>query len=243
MGNMKTSPLAHRLQRQQGATLIVMVLLTMLMLLAVLLVTTNLTMGASRTTSDQTQTIPAQFAAETGIASAKAQLRAFRGGVPMATANQVTYTYKDPATGQTAVKTEAPTDTNLQVGDAQTDLAKRGVNLNYSEVMQGLRDICGDNPINDVSGANPTIGTRTYRGTTVSNVQTVCEFPTDTAKLSGNQLNLFRSLLITANPGTALSNYYDAQGLTTNNDRESFLEAVFGNPVSQTVQPLSLIHI
>jgi len=62
----------HR--HEEGAALIVIVLMAMLMLAALLVVSANLSLSARRTTSDQRAVLPAQYGAESGVAYAKSLL-------------------------------------------------------------------------------------------------------------------------------------------------------------------------
>lgn len=63
-------------RREEGATLIVIVLMALLMLSAFLVISANLSLSARRTTSDQKVILPAQYGAESGVAYAKSLLAA-----------------------------------------------------------------------------------------------------------------------------------------------------------------------
>lgn len=213
------------MQRQQGATLIVMVLLTMLMLLAVLFVTMNLSMSARRTTTDHSQTIPAQFAAESGIALAQAQLKLFRDVVPEATASA-------DISDQTLI------DNRNNIA-AVSPAHKRGLNLTFNEVMTQMGQVCGTNPISNLSNYNPPISNLAFGGQTINSVSLVCQFPQG-ARLSGNQLNIFNTLFTnlgtTNNPlSQSLITTYNSAGLTNDELRKKFIAAMFADSATTTV--------
>ena len=62
--------------REEGAGLIVVVLMAMLMLAALLVISANLSLSARRTTGEQKAVLPAQYSAESGMAYAKSLLDA-----------------------------------------------------------------------------------------------------------------------------------------------------------------------
>lgn len=75
MGSMKkNSPLPPK-PHESGAALIVMVLLALLVLAGLVIVSTNLALGSRRSTTEQKAILPAQLAAESGVAYAKAKLQ------------------------------------------------------------------------------------------------------------------------------------------------------------------------
>ncbi len=74
---MKTTPPLPKARRyEQGASLVIVVLLAMIVLAGLVVMSSNLALSSYRTTSEQKAILPAQFAAESGVAYAKAKLSA-----------------------------------------------------------------------------------------------------------------------------------------------------------------------
>lgn len=216
---MKTSPFAQYLRRQQGATLIVMVLLTAMMLLAVLFITTNLTLGTRNTTNDHRQTIPAQFAAESGMALAKA-----------------TFDSKDILTSFTSGLQQSALENRYMIVDGRpkdtsdTEFQKIVGKKKLADVNSMIQSLCGRS-----ADLNPTMGTWKKYGAVFEESGEVCDFKKEGIDaLSGDRLTLFQTLLSPQLPKvkTELNKY----GLSaSDNDRDKYLEQIFNDMVSHDI--------
>lgn len=224
---------------QQGATLIVMVIATTLMLLAVLFVSINMTMGTRRTTNTQRQTIPAQFAAETGMAVAKATLESSN----LITSGGSTVKPDD-------VKIKDATGTLVPNVNYKSPLEVAGISKSFNTVMNELTTLCGGT-VQNLRDVTPPTTDLVYNGTTFSGYTEVCKFNTDS--LPYDRLKVISDLFVPER--TDVKTVFAGKGLElTEEDKRRFFEIIFNNAVTNTLdantsytvkggfQPIALIR-
>lgn len=225
---MKNTPFSSYLRRQQGATLMVMVLLTMLILLAVLFVTMSLSMGARRTTTDQRQTIPAQFAAESGMAAATATL---------ASANLLTAAGSSVNSNDVLLKDANGLPIKDAAGEDKPDvnykspLQKVGIDLTFQEAVNEIGKMCNGNATN-LSNVNITETNLTYAGATLAGYAEVCKLSGDS--FTPEQASLFYTLL--SDKRTDVVKTFKGKGLSLSaEDKQLFLDTIFNNKVTKKI--------
>lgn len=226
---------------QQGASLLLVVIVTMAVLAGLVMVTSNLAFSARRSTTEQKSIIPAQLSAESGLSYAKAKLDAANqllsnAGIPEKTTKDALYT---------ALGNLCPTPVALPLNKPATN----------STIVTSKTRLPND-PL------PPALGTVTIPTTNiVTSGKLICELNNE---ISPEQAELF-NILVSGSGGQILTadkdildtdnsrRVYQALGIENNDKaRADFFSDVFSYKklhtisnasVSSGLQPLALVEV